>query len=331
MFPNNRLRRLRKSPAVRRVLSETSLEARQFIQPFFITHGQNVRNPISSMPGQFQFSIDQTLKELEKTQSAGIGSIILFGIPKKKDATGSEAYHKDGVIQKAVRAIKKSFPDLVVMTDLCFCEYTDHGHCGVIKKSKQGQWDVDNDLTLNLIQKTALVQAEAGADFVAPSGMMDGVVKSIREALDKKGFSQTGILAYSAKYASVFYGPFREAAESTPQFGDRKTYQMNPANLQESLREIEEDVKEGADMVMVKPALAYLDVMAKIKPQLKIPLVAYNVSGEYAMVKAAEKMGWLDTSQGPRTAAEILLSMRRAGADLIITYHALEVAQFLKR
>jgi porphobilinogen synthase len=255
--------------------------------------------------------------------------VLLFGIPSQKDAKGKDAYSPKGIIQQAVRALKKTCPHLIVMTDLCFCEYTTHGHCGIVKKNKKGEWDVDNDATLELIGKAAVAQADAGADFVAPSGMMDGAVGAIRSALDKKGFREVGIVAYSAKYASVFYGPFRDAAGSTPQFGHRQSYQMDPANIREAEKEILTDVAEGADMVMVKPALSYLDVIAKAKAAVKVPLVAYNVSGEYAMVKAAEKNGWLD-NRNERVAREILTSIKRAGADLIISYHAVDVAKALR-
>jgi len=310
------------------MVRETSFSASQLILPLFVTHGRGVRRPISSLPGHFQLSVDQLIKEAGTLKRLGIPAVLLFGIPHRKDAVGSEAYAASGIVQQAVRALKDKMPELVVITDLCFCEYTDHGHCGVLRKNRGGS-DVDNDATLNLIRKTAVVQAEAGADFVAPSGMMDGCVGAIREALDRNGREETGILGYSAKFASVFYGPFREAAGSTPKFGDRKTYQMDPANGREALREILEDVAQGADLVMVKPALAYLDVIARAKPLLGPPLVAYNVSGEYAMVKAAERAGWIENSG--RAAFEILTSIRRAGADLIVTYHAIEVAEQLAR
>lgn len=309
------------------MLRETELRHSHLIMPFFVTHGVSVRRPISSMPGQFQLSIDQLLIEAGRADRTGIPAVILFGIPKKKDAFGSEAFAVDGIVQQAVRALKKKFPKLIVMTDLCFCEYTTHGHCGIVKKTKMG-WDIDNDATLKLIAKTALAQAKAGADFVAPSGMMDGAVATIRDVLDKAKFKNTGVLAYSAKFASAFYGPFREAARSTPQFGDRHGYQMDPANRKEALKEVQADLDEGADMVMVKPALSYLDVIAAVKACVNVPVVAYNVSGEYAMVKAADKFGWLD---GAKTALEILTSIKRAGADLIITYHALEVALLSSR
>ncbi|MCB4757719.1 MAG: porphobilinogen synthase [Elusimicrobia bacterium] len=327
MFPKTRHRRLRQNSPVRELLRETKLEAAQLILPFFVTHGRGVKKPISSMPGQFQLSLDELLKQLAKVEKAGIRAVILFGIPKLKDPVGSEAYAPDGIIQLAIRAIRKSFPDLIVLADLCFCEYTDHGHCGIIKKEGRSNFEVDNDATLEIIRKTAAAQAEAGAHFIAPSGMTDGAVKAIREELDNRSYLKTGILAYSAKYASAFYGPFREAAESAPQFGDRKTYQMDPANIREALKEIRSDIDEGADMVMVKPALSYLDVISKAKEEFHVPVVAYNVSGEYSMVKAAEQLGWMD---GERAALEILQSIKRAGADLIITYHALEIAPHLK-
>jgi len=316
------MRRLRKSPAIRNLVRETHLSPAHLIAPLFVVRGKGIRKPISSMPGQFQLSIDELIGEAGRIVRVGIPAVLLFGIPKKKDTAGSEAWAKNGISQLAIRALKKKFPPLVVITDLCFCEYTSHGHCGVLKNR-----NVDNDATLKNIQKTALAQAQAGADFVAPSGMMDGMIKAIRTALDKKKFQNVATLSYAAKYASAFYGPFREAAESTPKFGDRKAYQMDPGNVQEALREIRSDVAEGADMVMVKPALSYLDVISRIKPELNVPLVAYNVSGEYSMVKAAGKMGWLDPS---KTALEILTSIKRAGADLIITYHALEVARQLR-
>lgn len=329
MFPKNRYRRLRTSPALRRMMQETQLSAAHLVVPYFVAYGRGVRRPIVSMPGQFQLSVDELLVEAAHLEKLGLLSVLLFGLPKKKDATGSEAWAADGIVQQATRALKSKFPKLIVMTDLCFCEYTNHGHCGVIRKSARG-WTVDNDATLKLIQKTAVAQARAGADFVAPSGMMDGAVQAIRAELDQRGFRNTKILAYAAKYASVFYGPFRDAANSAPQFGDRRDYQMDPANAREALREIRADVAEGADMVMVKPALSYLDIIARIAPELAVPLVAYNVSGEYAMVKAAEKAGYLHGASESRTALEILTSIKRAGADLIITYHAVEVARQLR-
>jgi len=330
MFPIIRPRRLRRSPAIRRLLKETELSPANLMAPYFIVHGHGIRRPIRSMPGQYQISIDHLLSEARLLRKLRIGSVILFGLPDKKDPLGRQAYAENGIIQQAVRALKREFPELVVMTDLCFCEYTDHGHCGVVRKTKGGGWTVDNDATLLLIAKTAVAQAQAGADFIAPSGMMDGAVAVIRNSLDRHGFKDTGILAYSAKYASVFYGPFRDAAQSAPGFGDRRGYQMDPANSREAIREIREDVAQGADMVMVKPALSYLDVIARVRPELKIPLVAYNVSGEYAMVKAAEKLGWLDGARESRAALEILTSIKRAGADMIITYHAVEAARALQ-
>lgn len=330
MFPATRYRRLRRTSTLRSLVRETPLDVKDLIMPFFVRPGRGVRNPISSMPGQSQYSLDQLLLEVGKAKHAGIKAILLFGLPKKKDAVGSEAFLGSGIVQAAVRALKKKYPTLVVMADLCFCEYTLHGHCGVVKRSAKGARGVDNDATLKNIRRAALAQARAGADFVAPSGMMDGAVAAIRQALDKNGFKDTGVLSYAAKYASAFYGPFREAAASAPQFGDRRSYQMDPGNVREALREIEEDVKEGADMVMVKPALSYLDVIREVRSRVQVPVVAYNVSGEYSMVKAAEQLGWLDSAHGPRAALEILTSIKRAGADLIITYHALEVAPYLK-
>lgn len=324
----NRPRRLRQSNAIRRMVRETTLSPSNLIVPFFVAHGRGVRRPIASMPGQFQLSVDELLREAARLKPLGLLSVLLFGLPGKKDAVGTEAWASSGIVQQAVKALKAKFPELVVMTDLCFCEYTSHGHCGVIKKDGSG-WRLDNDATLSNLRKAALAQARSGADFVAPSGMADGAVGAIRHALDDAGFTETGILAYSAKYASVFYGPFRDAAGSTPQFGDRRAYQMDPANGREAMRELRADVFEGADMVMVKPALSYLDVIHAIRPELKIPLVAYNVSGEYAMVKAAEKLGWLSGADTNRAALEVLTSIKRAGADLIITYHALDVARQL--
>ncbi len=303
------------------------LSVADFIMPYFVAHGRGVKKAIPSMPGQFRYSVDTLVRELANTRRAKINAIILFGIPLEKDAVGSEAFASDGIVQQAVRAIKKKFPNLTVMTDLCFCEYTSHGHCGVIKRSGK-KWNLDKTATLELIAATAISQAAAGADYVAPSGMMAGSVGVIRRALDKAGFKKTKIMGYSAKYASAFYGPFRDAAGSAPQFGDRRGYQMDPAGSHRAaLDEIRADAREGADMVMVKPALSYLDVITAAKAlKLKVPMVAYNVSGEYAMLKAAAKNGWID---GPRTLLEILTSIKRAGADKIITYHALEAARLL--
>ncbi len=313
-FPSTRLRRLRATPRIRTKIEETDLSARRLIVPLFVREGRNVRTPISSMPGQYQMSIDVLLQEAKTLSRRGLSSILLFGIPARKDAVGSQAYAAGGIVQQALRALRKALPDTLLISDLCFCEYTSHGHCGVIKNG-----DVDNDATLKLIAKTAVAQARAGADIIAPSGMMDGMVKTIRQALDKNGFKNTLIMSYAAKYASAFYGPFREAAESAPAFGDRHSYQMNPANAEEALREVSLDIEEGADIVMVKPALAYLDIIRRVKEKFHVPVAAYNVSGEYAMVKAAGRNGWIDEA---RITQEILLAIRRAGADWIITYHA---------
>jgi porphobilinogen synthase len=314
VFPQLRLRRLRRTKTIRRMIQETRVEAVDLVYPLFVQEGKGVKQEIPSMPGIYRFSPDQLSAEVEEIAGLNIPSVILFGIPEQKDEVASMAYHLEGVVQQAIRTIKKSVPELLVVTDVCLCEYTSHGHCGVIVNG-----DVDNDQTLPLLAKTALSHAEAGADIVAPSDMMDGRVKVIRETLDKAGYQQIPILAYSAKYASAFYGPFREAAESTPQFGDRRSYQMDPPNVREALREVEEDINEGADMIMVKPALSYLDVISRIRATFNHPLAAYNVSGEYAMVKAATQQGWLDEK---RTVTEILTSIKRAGADIIITYHA---------
>jgi porphobilinogen synthase len=284
------------------------------MMPLFVRPGRHQRVLIASMPGQYQLSVDALVEEAKSLRRKGIASLLLFGIPTKKDAAASEAYAASGIVQQAIRALKKALPDVLVAADLCFCEYTTHGHCGIIKNG-----DVDNDATLNLTAKTALAQARAGADIIAPSGMMDGMVKTIRHSLDKGGFQNTLIMSYSAKYASAFYGPFREAAGSAPQFGDRHSYQMNPANAGEALREVALDIEEGADIVMVKPALAYLDIIRRVKEKFHVPVAAYNVSGEYAMVKAAGQKGWIDEKQVVR---EILTGLRRAGADLLITYHA---------
>jgi porphobilinogen synthase len=322
-FPTYRPRRLRRNEALRRMVRETRLSAEQLIAPLFVVSGSGVRKPVTSMPGVAQLSVDQTVEEARRISDAGVLAVLLFGIPEHKDATGSEAYRDQGVVPRAVRALKKELPNLLVITDVCLCEYTDHGHCGVVVDG-----DVDNDATIELLAKEALAHAKAGADIVAPSDMMDGRVLTIREALDEEGFDQVGIMAYAAKYASGFYGPFREAAESTPQFGDRRSYQMDPANAAEALREVELDIQEGADIVMVKPALAYLDVISRVKREFGFPLAAYSVSGEYAMVKAAAQQGWLDEE---RIMMETLLAIRRAGADLIITYFAEAAARVLAR
>jgi len=322
-FPTTRLRRLRRTSALREMFRETTLSVSDFIYPLFIVEGDNIRNEISSMPGQFQLSIDQAVRECEELQRLGINSVILFGIPNEKDEAGSGAYTGDGIVQKTLRAVKAQFPDLVVITDVCLCEYTSHGHCGVIENS-----DVDNDRTLELLVKEAVSHAECGSDIIAPSDMMDGRVGAIRQALDEKGYTQIPIMAYSAKYSSAFYGPFREAAESAPQFGDRKSYQMDPGNSDEAIREIALDIQEGADIVMVKPALSYLDVIRRAKDNFGLPIAAYNVSGEYSMIKAAAERGWLD---GEKVMLETLTSIKRAGADVIITYFAKDAAKLLNR
>jgi porphobilinogen synthase len=320
-YPDVRLRRLRRTEAIRQLVAETVLSPSDLVCPLFVTHGRGVKNEIESMPGIHQFSVDLLTKEARDVAALGIKAVILFGIPEKKDDIGSGAYDPDGVVQRAIRAIKGSTADLAVITDVCLCEYTGHGHCGVVADG-----EVDNDRTLELLAKTALSHAAAGADIVAPSAMMDGQVRAIREALDSSNFAHIPILAYAAKYASAFYGPFRDAAGSAPQFGDRRSYQMDPANVREALREVEQDIAEGADMVMVKPALAYLDVIHRVRDTFNHTLVAYNVSGEYSMVKAAAARGWIDEC---RTVMEILTAIKRAGADIIITYHAREAAGWL--
>jgi porphobilinogen synthase len=320
-YPSYRMRRLRRTPAIRDMLRETKLSPDDLIYPLFVTHGENVRNPISSMPGCFQFSIGNLLAEVREIKQLGIPAVVLFGIPAHKDAAASSAYDPEGVVQMAIKAIKDEVPELVVVTDVCLCEYMDHGHCGVVQDG-----EIVNDITLELLSKMAITHAEAGADIVAPSDMMDGRVAAIRNALDDEGHSDTIIMAYSSKFASAFYGPFREAAESTPAFGDRRTYQMDPANGEEAVREALLDIEEGADIIMVKPALPYLDVIKAVKNETKVPLAAYNVSGEYSMIKAAAEKGWLDEE---RCVLEALTSIRRAGADLILTYHAKEVVRWL--
>jgi porphobilinogen synthase len=321
-FPTTRLRRMRKSPVLREMFRETSLHASDFIYPLFIVEGQNVKKEISSMPGQYQMSIDNILRECEELRDLAVNAVLLFGIPAEKDEVGSGAYADDGIIQKACRAVKSKFPEMLVITDVCLCEYTSHGHCGVVEDGY-----VNNDRTLELLVREAVSHVQNGADVVAPSDMMDGRIDAIRTALDAAGFADTPIMAYSAKYSSAFYGPFREAAESAPQFGDRKTYQMDFANADEAMREIALDVAEGADIVMVKPALSYLDVIRRTKEQFNMPIAAYNVSGEYSMVKAAAANGWLD---GEKVMMEILTSIKRAGADVIITYFAKDAARILK-
>ena len=318
MFPDTRLRRLRKNLNIRTLVQENQVDLNDLIQPLFICEGTAVRNSISSMPGQFQLSIDLACKEVSELSEAGIKTILLFGIPEAKDETGACACQTDGIIQKAIKAIKSSTPDMIIITDLCFCEYTSHGHCGVLNEAA-----IDNDQSLELLAKQAVSHAQAGADIIAPSGMLDGTVISIREALDQAGFPELPILGYSAKFASAFYGPFREAAECAPQFGDRRSYQMNPANLMEALREVELDVLEGVDMVMVKPGLPYLDVVRMVKDKFQLPTGAYHVSGEYAMIKAAAQNGWINEEQ---VVKESLLCFKRAGADFIITYFAKDYA-----
>lgn len=320
-FPVVRMRRLRRNENLRRLVRETSLSIDDLIYPLFVRPGKNVKNEIKSMPGNYQMSVDQLIVECKKVRELGIPAVMLFGIPEKKDELGSEAYSDDGIIQKAVRSVKKEVPGLLVVTDVCFCEYTDHGHCGVIKNGT-----VDNDETLKLLARQALSHASAGADMVAPSDMMDGRVGAIRNILDGNGFTGTPVMAYSAKYASAFYGPFREAAGSAPQFGDRKAYQMDPANGSEALREVELDIMEGADIVMVKPALSYLDIIFRVKNEFNIPVAAYNVSGEFSCIKAADRNGWID---GERMMMEVLFSIKRAGADIILTYFAKNAARLM--
>jgi len=326
MFPSLRLRRLRRHPQLRELIRETSLSPKDLILPLFVRHGRQQQIPIGSMPGQHQLSVDRLAEEIREIDRLGIPAVILFGIPEKKDASGSDACSHSGIIQQAVQTIKEVNSSLLVITDVCFCEFTDHGHCGVVNDAT-GQFDVDNDATLELLQTQAISHAQAGAEMIAPSGMMDGMVESIRDGLDEAGFSHIPIMSYAAKYSSGFYGPFRDAAESAPQFGDRSTYQMDPANGNEALREVELDVGEGADILMVKPALSYLDIIRRVKEAYpEVPLAAYNVSGEYAMVKAAAQNGWIDEK---RVVLEILTSIRRAGADMILTYHAKDVARWL--
>lgn len=321
-FIRQRPRRLRATPAIRRLVAETNLTTDRLILPLFIDEGQGEPSEIESLPGHMRWAPEQVAKPAREAAEAGIPAVLVFGVPAVKDEVGSQAYNPKGVVQRAVAEIKREVPDLMVITDVCLCQYTSHGHCGVVSEAGE----ILNDPTLELISKTALSQAQAGADIVAPSGMMDGTVRAIREVLDESGFQQTAIMAYSAKYASAFYGPFREAADSAPQFGDRRSYQLDPRNAREALREIALDVAEGADIVMVKPALAYLDVIRRVSVSVNVPLAAYNVSGEYAMVKAAVAKGLMDERLG---VLEILTAIRRAGADMIITYHAKDVAKWL--
>lgn len=327
-FPTVRNRRLRKTSALRSLVRETVLSANDFIYPIFVTYGQNIKDEIPSMPGVYHFSMDRLEEEIRDVVAAGIQSVLLFGIPEHKDAIGTSAYDANGIVQQAIRAVKEWAPELVVIADTCLCQFTDHGHCGIVHiHEESGIAEVDNDSSLDLLVQTAVSQAEAGADIIAPSNMMDGFVLAIREGLDEAGFSDIPILSYSVKFASAYYGPFRDAAHSAPQFGDRKTYQMDPANVREALREAESDIAEGADMLMVKPALAYLDLVRLLKDKYNLPVAAYNVSAEYSMVKAAAANGWIDERA---IVLETLTGMKRAGADLIITYHAKDAARWLR-
>jgi porphobilinogen synthase len=325
-FPTVRMRRLRYHPLVRNLVRETRLSADDLVLPFFVRPGRGVKKEIPSMPGNHQLSVDRLVDEVGEAVELGLKTFMLFGIPEKKDAVGSSAVDDDGIVQQALRAVRNAHPDILLITDECFCEYTDHGHCGVLS-DHGGRRDVDNDATLPLLAQQCLSHARAGADIVAPSGMLDGMVRAIRHGLDAAGFTWLPILSYAAKYASGFYGPFRDAAESPPQFGDRGGYQMDPANSDEALREVALDLEEGADIIMVKPALAYLDIIRRVKDRFGVPLAAYNVSGEFAMVKAAGQKGWIDER---RVTLEILTSIKRAGADIILTYFARDVARWLK-
>ena len=322
LFPDYRPRRLRQNEAIRRMIRETKLSVDDFILPLFAIGGSDVQNPIPSMPGHFQLSVDHLLKTAASAADLGIPAVMLFGIPQTKDPLGTAAYADDGIVQQAARALKNKLPDLVVITDVCLCQYTDHGHCGVV----EGQ-TIDNDATLDLLARTALSHANAGADMVAPSDMMDGRVAEIRDILDENNFSHVPIMSYAAKYCSAYYGPFRSAADSAPQFGDRRTYQMDPANALEAIREVSMDIEEGADIIMVKPALAYLDIICRVREEIDLPVAAYNVSGELSMIKSAEKMGWID---GKKVMLETLTAIKRAGADMILTYFALEAAKALR-
>ncbi|HOQ72015.1 MAG: porphobilinogen synthase [Smithellaceae bacterium] len=322
-FPEYRGRRLRKNDTFRRLVRETRLSVDELVYPLFAVTGRDVKKPIASMPGQFQMSVDHIAKEAREAYAMGIPALLLFGIPAKKDEQGTGAFAKDGIVQQAVKRVKNEVPDMLVITDVCLCEYTSHGHCGIIEKGQ-----VQNDATLEVLAETALSQVKAGADMVAPSAMMDGQIAAIREILDENALENIPIMAYSAKYASSFYGPFREAAESAPQFGDRKAYQMDPANSDEAIREISLDVNEGADIIMVKPALPYLDIICRAKQEFDLPLAAYNVSGEYSIIKAAAKLGWLDEG---KAMMESVTAIKRAGADIIITYWAKDLAKALAK
>ncbi len=323
VFPEYRPRRLRKNESLRALIRETQLSPAQFVYPVFIAPGKNKREEISSMPGVFRLSVDQLAKEAEECMDLGVNSMILFGLPEKKDAMGTGAHAKDGIIQRGIQELKNKTPDLTIITDVCLCEYTDHGHCGCLIGDT-----VDNDATLEILAKVALSHAQAGADMVAPSDMMDGRVAEIRATLDENNFDMIPIMSYAVKYASAFYGPFREAADCAPQSGDRKSYQMDPANAREALREATLDVDEGADILMVKPAVAYLDIISRLKDEFDLPIAAYHVSGEYAMIKAAAEKGWID---GDKVMAETLLSIKRAGADIILTYFAKDMARLLQK
>jgi porphobilinogen synthase len=325
-FPENRPRRLRRTESLRRMTRETTVSPDNFMYPLFVVPGKGVRREIESLPDQFYLSVDELPKEAETIAKLGIPSVLLFGLPQKKDEVGSEAWHPEGVVQRAIRTIKRAVPELTVAADACFCEYTTHGHCGVVLDKERGE--VDNDSTLENLGRLGVSYAQAGVDIVAPSGMMDGMIAFLRESLDEAEFEQVALLSYAAKYASAYYGPFRTAVDSTPSFGDRRGYQMDPANIREAIREVALDVEEGADMVMVKPALAYLDVISEVRREFDVPIAAYNVSGEYAMLRAAREKKWIDYE---RAVIETVLSIRRAGADLILTYHAKEAAQLLKR
>ncbi len=323
LFPDYRPRRLRQSEAFRRMIRETVLSADDFILPLFAIGGKDVKNPIPSMPGHCQLSTEHLVKTAKEAYELGIPAVILFGIPETKNALATAAYSKDGIVQKAVSELKSKVPDLAVITDVCLCQYTDHGHCGVVEGHI-----IDNDATLDLLARTALSHAKAGADMVAPSDMMDGRVTEIRNVLDENNFSHVPIMSYAAKYCSAYYGPFRQAADSAPKFGDRRTYQMDPANALEAIREVTMDVEEGADIIMIKPALPYLDIICRVRQEIDLPVAAYNVSGEYAMIKAAEEKGWLD---GKRAMMEMLTAIKRAGADMILTYFAMDAAKELRR
>ena len=322
-FPEYRARRVRATESIRRLVRETLLTTDDLILPLFAIGGKDVMNPIASMPGQFQLSIDNLVKTVKEAKDLHIPAVMIFGIPDKKDELGTQAYAKNGVVQRAVKEVKAKVPDITVITDVCLCQYTDHGHCGVPNKKR-----IDNDASLDLLAKTAVSHAEAGADMVAPSDMMDGRVAEIREELDENGFEEIPIMSYAVKYCSAYYGPFRSAADSAPKFGDRRTYQMDPANVREAIREAAMDVEEGADIIMVKPALPYLDIISTIRNEIDLPIAAYNVSGEYAMIKAADQLGWID---GKRVMLETLTGIKRAGADMILTYFALEAAKELNR